>query len=251
MQANRVHGRRRLLAGALERRDRVLHVDGARVADEDRVAAAVVRRGNPCVHDVARDQDRVGRLAAGIRTGCGDVDSLDRLLDQVVEDLDGADGAAGDDDASVGDTTGREVARARDAHPVAGDERVRGIDEQDACLQRPDVEAVLLDADPKRLGVASRGQARLASSDVPVRVWLCVRATEVAVAHRHLAAADERDRTVQVLSGGRCLGQSAFDPEATDGDRGAVLEHQRGLGRACRITVAGPAPWTTTVCGRE
>ena len=232
MQADRVHGGRRLLAGAFERRDRVLHVDGPRVADEDRVPAAVVRCGNPCVHDVARDQDGVGRLAAGSRTGRGDVNSLDRLLDQVVEDLDGADGAAGDDDALVGDTTGREVAGARDAHPVAGDVRVRRVDEQDARLQRPDVEAVLLDADAQRLGVASRGEARLARADVPGRVWLRVGAAEDAVGHRHFAAADERDRTVQVLSGGRCLRQPALDPEAADGDLGAVLEHQRGLGRA-------------------
>ena len=54
------------------------------------------------------------------------MDPLDRLLDEVVEQLDRPDDRAGDDDALVGHPTGLKVALAGDANDVAGDKRMLG-----------------------------------------------------------------------------------------------------------------------------
>ena len=103
-------------------------MDRARVPDEDRVPLVRVQERDERVHDVSRDDHLIRRQAGLLGIGDGDVDPLNRVLDEIVEDLDRAGTAAADDDALAG----REQLLADERDQVL--RRLRQLLEQ-RCLQ--------------------------------------------------------------------------------------------------------------------
>ena len=67
-----------------------LAVVAMRVPDEDRVPLVRVQERDERVHDVSRDDHLIRRQAGLLGIGDGDVDPLNRVLDEIVEDLDRA-----------------------------------------------------------------------------------------------------------------------------------------------------------------